>query len=211
MLYHPAVKRLREMVASGELGTILYVYSVRVNLGKVRQDESALWSLGPHDVSMILHLLRETPVSVSARGGAYLQETIEDVVFVNLRFASGVMAQVQLSWLDPRKERRLTIVGSKKMVDFDDVSTEKLHVYDKGVDRPPAFTDFAEFLQIRNGDILIPRISGAEPLDLECRHFVDCVIQGRTPLSDGASGLEVVRVLSAAQRSLEADGAPVRP
>jgi predicted dehydrogenase len=210
MLFHPAVVRLREMVAKGELGKVLYVYAVRVNLGRVRQDESALWSLGPHDVSMILHLIGERPVSVSARGGAYLQQNIEDVVFVNMRFASGVMAQVQLSWLDPRKERRLTIVGSKRMVDFDDVdAVEKLRVYDKGFDRPPAFTEFAEFLQIRNGDILIPQVSMAEPLALECRHFVDCISRGKTPLTDAGSAVDVVRVLAAAQRSLEADGTPV--
>ena len=210
MLYHPAVERVRRMVAEGELGTLYYLYAQRVNLGRLRRDENALWSLAPHDVSIILALLGESPVSVSARGGSYLQPGIEDVVFVTLRFASGLLGSIQLSWLDPRKERRLTLVGSKKMVELDDVhAVEKLRIYDKGYDRPPAFTEYAEYLSIRNGDIHIPQVSMAEPLEIECRHFLDCIEHGRRPLTDGASGLEVVRVLEAAQRSLAADGAPV--
>jgi predicted dehydrogenase len=210
MLYHPAVDRLRKMVADGDLGTLYYLYAQRVNLGRLRRDENALWSLGPHDVSIILALLGASPVSVGARGGSYLQRGIEDVVFVTLRFASGLLASIQLSWLDPRKERRLTLVGSKKMVELDDAHpVEKLRIYDKGYDRPPSFTEYAEYLSIRNGDIHIPQVSMAEPLELECRHFLDCVEHGRRPLTDGASGLEVVRVLEAAQRSLAADGAPV--
>jgi predicted dehydrogenase len=210
MLYHPGMDRLRRMIAAGELGQLYYLYALRVNLGRLRRDENALWSLAPHDVSMILSLLDATPVSVSARGGCYLQPGIEDVVFVNLRFASGIVASIQLSWLDPRKERRLTLVGSKKMVEFDDVHpVEKLRIYDKGYDRPPTFTEYAEYLSIRNGDIHIPQLSMAEPLELECRHFLDCVAGGRRPLTDGASALEVVRVLEAAQQSLAADGAPV--
>jgi predicted dehydrogenase len=183
---------------------------LRVNLGRVRQDENALWSLAPHDVSMISHLLDDEPESVSARGGTYLQHNIEDVVFVNLKFRSGVSAQIQVSWLDPRKERRLTIVGSQKMVEFDDVHpVEKLRIYDKGVDRPPPFTEYAQFLSIRNGDIHIPRVPMVEPLEVECCHFIECVVQGKRPLTDGASALRVVRVLEAAQRSLENRGAPV--
>jgi predicted dehydrogenase len=213
MLYHPVVDRLRQMVASGELGTIHYLYALRVNLGRVRRDENAMWSLAPHDISIILHLLDADaePESVSARGGSYLQQGIEDVVFVNLRFTTGVVAQIQLSWLDPRKERRLTIVGSRRMVEFDDVHpVEKLRIYDKGVDRPPAFTEYAEYLSIRSGDIHIPQVPMAEPLEVECRHFVDCVTAGKPPLTGGRSALRVVRVLEAAQRSLGLDGAPVR-
>ncbi len=209
MLFHPAVERLRAMIRGGDLGQVLYAYAMRVNLGRLRQDENALWSLGPHDVSMLLHLLDDVPATVSARGAAYLQKGIEDVVFLNLQFKSGVMAQVQLSWLDPRKERRLTIVGTHKMVEFDDVHpVEKLRIYDKGFERPPAFTEYGEYLTIRSGDITIPRINMAEPLELECRHFIDCIEQGRQPLTDGRSALAVVRVLEAAQRSLSADGAP---
>ena len=182
MLYHPAVAHLKTMISAGELGRIFYIYSLRVNLGRVRQDENALWSLAPHDVSMISHLLDDEPESVSARGGTYLQHNIEDVVFVNLKFRSGVSAQIQVSWLDPRKERRLTIVGSQKMVEFDDVHpVEKLRIYDKGVDRPPPFTEYAQFLSIRNGDIHIPQVPMVEPLEVECRHFVECVAAGQAP------------------------------
>lgn len=210
MLFHPAVERLKTMIDSGELGRIYYIYAVRVNLGRVRQDENALWSLAPHDVSMIEYLLSDEPESVSARGGTYLQTRIEDVVFVNLRFRSGISAQIQVSWLDPRKERRLTIVGSLKMVEFDDVHPiEKIRIYDKGVDRPPSFTEYAQFLSIRNGDIHIPQIPMVEPLERECRHFIDCIVGGKRPITDGQSAMRVVRVLEAAQKSLESDGAPV--
>jgi predicted dehydrogenase len=210
MLFHPAVERLKAIIDSGELGRIFYIYAVRVNLGRVRQDENALWSLAPHDVSMIEYLLGDEPESVSARGGIYLQSRIEDVVFVNLRFRSGVSAQIQVSWLDPRKVRRLVIVGAQKMIEFDDVDpVEKIRIYDKGFDRPPPFTEYAQFLSIRNGDVHIPQIPMAEPLERECRHFVDCVAQGKRPLCDGHSALKVVRVLEAAQKSLESDGAPV--
>jgi predicted dehydrogenase len=210
MLFHPAVERLRKMVQAGDLGRIYYLYAQRVNLGRLRHDENAMWSLAPHDISMILSLLDEAPLSVSARGGSYLQKGVEDVVFVTLRFPSGVLANIQLSWLDPRKERRLTVVGSKKMVELDDVhAVEKLRIYDKGYDRPPDFTEYAEYLSIRNGDIHIPQVSMAEPLDLECRHFVECVREGKRPLTDGPSALAVVRVLEAATTSLAGDGVPV--
>jgi predicted dehydrogenase len=209
MLFHPAFVRLKAMVANGDLGRLLYMYAVRVNLGRVRRDENAMWSLAPHDLSMMLALTADQPETVSARGGAYLQDGVEDVVFLSLRFASGMLAQVQLSWLDPRKERRLTIVGSQKMVEFDDGHpVEKLRVYDKGFDRPPVFTEFSEFLSIRSGDIHIPRVSMAEPLELECKHFLECVRDGRAPITDGPSALRVVRVLEAAQRSLTHDGRP---
>jgi predicted dehydrogenase len=210
MLFHPGLEKLKSMIDSGELGRIYYIYSLRVNLGRVRQDENALWSLAPHDVSMIEYLLGDEPDSVSARGGTYLQSRIEDVVFVNLRFRSGVSAQIQVSWLDPRKERRLTIVGSQKMVEFDDVHpVEKIRIYDKGFDRPPAFTEYAQYLSIRNGDIHIPQIAMVEPLERQTRHFLDCITHGSRPITDGQSALRVVRVLEAAQKSLESDGAPV--
>ncbi len=210
MLYHPALTKLKQLVDEGALGKILYAYCLRVNLGKVRKDENALWSFAPHDISMLLHILEATPESVSARGGCYLQQGVEDVVFVNLRFPNGVLAQIQLSWLDPRKERRLTIVGDKKMVELDDCHpTDKLRIYDKGYDTPPTFTEYEEYLSIRQGDTVIPRIEMAEPLERECRHFLECIETGRAPLTDGASALEVVRVLEAAQESLDADGTPV--
>jgi predicted dehydrogenase len=210
MLYHPVIDRMKSIIKSGDLGWLLYLYAVRVNLGTLRRDENALWSLGPHDASIVLHLLDDQPETVSARGGAYLQKGIHDVVFVNLQFKSGTMAQIQLSWLDPRKERRVTVVGSRKMLEFDDVHpVEKLRIYDKGYERPPVFSEFSEYLSIRNGDIHIPQVPLAEPLEQEARHFIECVTQNRRPLSDGTSGAQVVRILEAAQRSLQDGGVPV--
>lgn len=210
MLYHPGYTRLRELVRGGEIGEVYYLYSLRVNLGRLRRDENALWSFAPHDLSMILDLVGGLPASVAARGESYLQPGVEDVVFLNLAFPSRKLAQVQLSWLDPRKERRLTVVGSKKMVEFDDVHpTEKLRIYDKGFDRPPEFTQYGEYLTVRHGDIHIPRVDLAEPLDLECRHFIACVANGAPPRTGAAQGLQVVQVLDAAQRSLRQQGRPV--
>jgi predicted dehydrogenase len=154
-------------------------------------------------------------VTVTARGGSFLQPGIADVVFVNLELAPLIaggrprMAQVHLSWLNPRKERRLTIVGSRKMVEFDDCATEKVRIYDRGYDRPPEFATFAEYLTLRNGDIFIPQIPMVEPLAAEARHFIDCIERGTNPLTDLASGLRVVRLLAAAQTSLERGGAPI--
>jgi len=210
MLHHPAVVRLRELLSSGDLGHLYYLYATRVNLGRLRSDENALWSFAPHDLSMIDFLLDgEVPTSVSARGQSYLQEGVEDVVFVTLKYARGQMAHIHLSWLDPRKERRLTLVCSRKMAEFDDVASEKLRIYDKGYDRPPAFAQYAEYLTLRQGDIHIPHVPMAEPLALELDHFISCIREGTTPRADGASGLRSVRVLAAAQSSLDKDGAPV--
>ena len=210
LLYHPAVRRMKELVDSGELGSVYYLYSQRVNLGQVRRDENALWSLAPHDIAVTLYLLGEEPVDVSARGGSYLQDGIPDVVFLNMRFAGDRMAQVQLSWLDPHKIRRTTVVGSRKMVVFDDMdSLEKLRIYDKGVDRNPGAVPYSDSLTLRWGDVLIPRIKMEEPLVVECRHFLQCIRDGALPLSDGRQGLAVVRILEAAQASMERGGEPV--
>ncbi len=210
LLYHPAVRHLKQMVDRGELGDIFYIYSQRVNLGKVRRDENALWSFAPHDLSVILHLLDREPLDVVARGSAFLQGRVEDVVFVDLRFPGGKLAHVHVSWLDPHKLRKFTVVGSQKMAVFDDMeASEKLRIYDKGVDRAGEVVSYGDALTVRSGDILIPRISLQEPLRIECQHFVDCVRERKTPLSDGADGLRVVRVLAAAQGSLEAGGTPV--
>jgi len=210
LLYHPAVERMRQIIAAGELGTVYYLYASRVNLGRVRSDENALWSFGPHDLSIIRDLLGAEPTTVWARGECYLQPAVEDVVFVNLQFPDKTMAQIQLSWLDPRKERRLTVVGSKKMIVFDDThASEKLKIYDKGFERPPEYDTFGEYLSIRNGDIHIPHLELAEPLGLECRHFVECVVAGVTPRTSGRDGLAVVRALAAAERSLREGGCAV--
>jgi predicted dehydrogenase len=200
--YHPAVSKLKEIADGGELGSIHYIYSNRLNLGQLRADENALWSLGAHDISVILRLAGEEPFEVSARGEAYMRDGVEDVVFAFLRFPSGLAAHLHLSWLDPHKERRFTVVGSKRMATFDDMDTErKVTVYDKGFDATA--DSYGEYIT-RSGDIWSPRIPNAEPLRLEAQHFVDCVREGRTPVSDGHSGLRVVRVLEALQRELEA-------
>ncbi len=201
--YHPAVEALKAIADSGQLGDLHYVYSHRLNLGKLRADENALWSLGAHDVSVMLHLLsNEEPVEIEARGESYMRPPIEDVVFCYLRFASGRAAHMHLSWLDPHKARRFTVVGSKRMATFDDMDLErKLTVYDKGFDES---TDgYGEYIT-RSGDIHSPRIGNREPLRIECDHFVECIRTGATPRSDGASGLRVVRVLEAAQAALDA-------
>ncbi len=211
LLFHPAVEQLREMVQSQELGDIFYLYSQRVNLGEVRPDESALWSFGPHDVSVALYLLGEAPVSVAAHGRSYLQPGIEDVVFLILEFASGIMAHVQMSWLDPHKSRRLTVVGSRRMVIFDDMEPrEKLKVFDKGIDRPPDYGSYGESLSVREGDIFIPRVPNVEPLTEELRHFVAVARGEIAPRADVQSGLDVVDVLEAATESLRREGQVVR-
>lgn len=209
MLYHPAVEKLRAMLASGSLGALHYLFSTRVNLGRLRDDESALWSFGPHDLSMIDFLLGQEPESVAARGQSVLQRGIEDVVFLTLRFATGQMAHVHLSWLNPRKERRLTLVCSQKMVEFDDVTQDKLRIYDRGYDRPPEFSDFAKYLTLRDGDVFIPKVPMDEPLRLELGRFLDCIAARTQPVSDLAHGVRVIRTLDAAQRSLAQDGVPV--
>jgi predicted dehydrogenase len=210
LLYHPAVLALKELIDSGELGDLYYLYSQRVNLGVIRKDENALWSFAPHDLSVMLFLLEERPLSVSARGAAYLQEGVEDVAFVNVRFSGGRMGQVQLSWLDPNKLRKFTVVGSRKMAVFDDVEPqEKVRVYDKGADVPSEYASFGDYIGLRFGDVWIPRIDTSEPLRLECEHFLECVRTGATPRSDARSGVEVVSLLDAATRSLQADGSPV--
>ena len=209
LVYHPAVERLRQMVQGGELGRVFYLYGLRVNLGQVRKDENALWSFGPHDVSVALYLLGEEPVRVAAHGKSYLQPAIEDVVFLTMEFASGALAHVQMSWLDPHKERKLTVVGAKKMVVFDDMEPrEKLRIYDKGVDRPPEYGSFGESLAIREGDIFIPRIPTLEPLAAELTHFVRAAQGKETPRAGAEDGVRVVRVLEAASRSLARGGAP---
>jgi predicted dehydrogenase len=209
LMYHPAVARLKQMMDGGELGEVYYLYASRLNLGQVRRSENAMWSLAPHDISVALYLLGEEPEAVAAQGLTYLQPGIPDTVFLTLRFASGRAAHVHVSWLDPHKVRRITVVGSQKMAVFDDVdSTEKLRIYDKGVQRP-AYDSYGDSLSLRFGDISIPRIDMREPLRLECQHFIDCILNGQTPLSDGRNGVQVLRVLEAGQRSLERGGEPV--
>jgi predicted dehydrogenase len=206
--YHPGVERLAEVVRSGELGELRYIYSNRLNLGKDRPDENALWSLGAHDVSVILRLAGEEPFSCDARGGSYLRPNVEDVVFALMRFDSGLMAHMHLSWLDPHKERRFTVVGSKRMATFDDMELErKLTIYDKGFDED--YSSYGEYIA-RSGDVFSPRVPNEEPLRLECRHFLDCVRDGTEPRTGAESALRVVRVLERLQRALTESSFVVR-
>lgn len=215
--YNVAVRKVKEYIDAGELGNIYYIYSQRLNLGRVRADVNAMWNLAPHDVSIVLYWLGEEPAQVSARGITFLQKGIEDVVFLNLDFADGRSAHIHTSWLDPSKVRKMTIVGSKKMIVYDDVSSEdKVKVYDKGIakknisDNLGQYDDFGKFQLIqRAGDILTPKINFVEPLMLECSHFIECVENRKKPLTDGENGLRVVKVLAAAQKSLYNGGMAV--
>lgn len=208
--FHPVVERLKTLVQSGELGRVLYIYSQRLNLGTVRSDENALWNFAPHDISVILYLLDLVPTDVSARGQSYLRRGIEDVVFLSIDFGGKAMGHVHVSWLDPHKTRRITIVGSKRMAVFDDLeSNEKLKIYDKGAEMNTDYDTFAEYIGLRFGDITIPYVRAGEPLRAECDHFLDCVRERKTPLSDGQDGMRVVRVLEAASESLKSNGTPV--
>jgi predicted dehydrogenase len=212
LLYHAAVTKMKEFVASGELGDVYYLFSQRVNLGKVRATENALWSLAPHDISIMLYLTGKEPQEVSASGSSYVQQGVEDVVFFWLKFPGDVMGHGHVSWLDPHKIRKLTIVGSKKMAVFDDVdSTEKVRLYDKGVASSPAtYGSYGESIAVRHGDVQIPYVKMVEPLRAECQHFIDCVEKGATPLTDGRDGLRVLKVLEAAQQSLRGGGVPAK-
>ena len=208
--YHPAVTYMKEMIEDGRVGQPLYLYFQRVNLGIVRQTDNAWWSLGPHDVSLACYMFDAAPVSISATGHAYLQEGIEDVVFANLKFADGRMANIHVSWLDPHKIRKVTLVGSQQMVVFDDMAaSEKIRVYDKGANVRRSVTSYVESITLRTGDIFIPKIPTGEPLRSECQHFLDCINDDTTPLSDGAEGQHVVRVLEAGAESIANGGEPV--
>ncbi len=194
---------------SGQLGDVRYVYSNRLNLGQIRDQENALWSLGAHDISVLLYLFDgEEPDEAVAHGRSFMREGVEDVVFCYLHFPSGRIAHMHLSWLDPHKERRFTVVGQKRMATFDDMALErKVTIYDKGFD--PDYRNYGEYIT-RSGDVTSPHVSNEEPLRIECRHFVESVRAGSEPRSGAASGLRAVRVLEALQRSLDAGGTPQR-
>jgi predicted dehydrogenase len=207
-IYNPAVVRLREYIQQGELGDIYYLYSTRVNLGRVRTDLNAMWNFAPHDISIMMYLLDEEPISVSAQGVSYLQDGIQDVVFMTLYFSRKRTGHIHVSWLDPSKKRTMTVVGSKKMIIYDDVDNEaKLKIYDKGVYLDEAVVSFGEFqFRLHYGDISIPKLDLKEPVKQECAHFIDCIQTRRPPITDGYNGLKVVQVLEAGQRSLENSG-----
>jgi predicted dehydrogenase len=209
-VFSPPVRKVKQLVDDGQVGPIYYIETTRVNLGLFQKDVSVLWDLGPHDVSILIYWLGEVPTQVSARGRSYPGESLEDVAFVTLEFPSGILAQVQISWLAPSKLRRTSIVGRQRMVVYDDLEpVEKIKIYDRGVDRQPA--SFGEFqLTYRSGDILSPRLDTTEPLYLECAHWLHCIRTGEEPDTSARSAVEVVRVIQAAERSIRQGGAPQR-
>jgi predicted dehydrogenase len=209
--YTAAVNRIREIVAAGDIGEVQYVRSQRVNLGLFQKDINVLWDLAPHDVSILLYVLGRMPTRVSAIGSAHITEGVEDVVVLTLEFGASLMANVIVSWLDPRKVREMTIVGNRKMLVYDDVSAnEKIRIYDKGVDGPRRYDSFGEFqYSYRYGDIVTPLLKEHEPLRAECSHFVECIRLGQEPRSSGQVGARVTRVLEAAQLSLRQGGQKV--
>ena len=210
-LYSAAVAKLKEIVASGELGEICYISSTRLNLGPVRRDVNALWDLAPHDTSIILELMNASPTSVSCSGLAYLDRNIHDVCNLTMQFPNNRIGIVHVSWLDPNKRRVMTIVGNKKMAVYDDIEPlEKIRIYDNGVETVPYASSFGEFLySYRYGDILSPRIQQVEPLRAETRSFVDAIVTGSQPKTDGWNGLRVVEVIEAADKSLRDSGGHV--
>ncbi|HKR14553.1 MAG TPA: Gfo/Idh/MocA family oxidoreductase [Pyrinomonadaceae bacterium] len=209
-LYNAAVRYAQKLLAGESLGQLYYIYSQRLNLGQVRSDVNAWWNLAPHDVSIMMYLMNdELPVSVSATGVSYIQPGIEDVVFATLKWASGVTGHIHVSWLDPGKIRKMTLVGSRKMVVYDDVSDDKIKIYDKGVDRVPKIGERMDYDQSgdfqlihRTGDILLPKISFQEPLKTESAHFLDCLRNGQPPLTGPKHARDVVAVLEATQTAL---------
>lgn len=204
--YNAAVNLLKREIQKGTLGEICYINSQRLNLGKIRQDVNVMWNLAPHDISMILYILPQEPLAVSARGASYIQDGIEDVVFIDLVFQNDVRAHIHVSWLDPVKVRRMTVVGSRRMAVYDDMAKNKLkiyEVYDGGID-----VSGSEF-NYRRGDVLVPNIDLREPLNVECSHFIHCITNQQRPRTDGYDGLRVTRVLEAAQLSLEKNGEEV--
>jgi len=210
--YNPAVRALKEMITQGELGEIRYIDAVRVGLGSFHPSLNVIWDLAPHDVAIMCYLLDEAPTSVSTRGIACIQDSIEDIAYMTLMFPNGVLAHSRMSWLDPRKTRRITVVGSRKMVVYDDLEThEKLKVYDKRVDTIRESDTFGEYqFAYHYGSVVSPFIHFEEPLRVECLHFIECVANRRQPLTGGPEGVSVVEVVEAAQRSLTFAGAEVR-
>ncbi|HUA38749.1 MAG TPA: Gfo/Idh/MocA family oxidoreductase [Candidatus Sulfopaludibacter sp.] len=211
-LYSPAVSKIKEIVRSGDIGDIRYICARRLNLGLFQKDINVAWDLAPHDISIILHIMEDRPTVVNCQGSAHITPGVEDVTTMWLGFSRDRSAIVHSSWLDPRKIREMTIVGSKRMIVYDDVSPlEKIRIFDARVERPPHYDTFAEFhYAYHYGDVYIPYIKQEEPLKNECQHFLDCIRQRKQPLTDGQDGLELVRILEASTESLKKGGAPIR-
>ena len=209
-LYSPAVRKVKEVIAKGEIGELRYISSRRLNLGLFQKDINVAWDLAPHDISIVLYILEESPTSVNCRGHAHMSRGgVEDVTTMCLMFKKGKFVTIQNSWLDPRKVREMTFVGTKRMIVYDDVEPlEKIKIYDARVEVPPHYDTFAEFQYAYHyGDIYIPYIKQEEPLKAECQHFLDCIRSGATPISSGKQGLQLVRILEAASSSLQNGGA----
>lgn len=210
-LYSPAVRKIKEIVDSGDIGEIRYISARRLNLGLFQKDINVAWDLAPHDVSIILHILDEQPVTVNCRGSAHITPGVEDVTTMCLSFRKQRTAIIHSSWLDPRKIREMTIVGSKRMIVYDDVAPlEKIRIFDVRVERPPHYDTFAEFhYAYHYGDMYAPYIKQEEPLKTECQHFIECIREGKVPLTGGQQGLQLVRILEASSESLKRGGGPV--
>lgn len=210
-LYSPAIRKIKELVDSGDIGDIRYICARRLNLGLFQKDINVAWDLAPHDISIILHIIGECPQTINCQGSAHITPGIEDVTAMSLKFSNERSAIIHSSWLDPRKVREMTIVGSKRMIVYDDVAQQqKIKVFDARVERPPHYDSFAEFhYAYHHGDIYAPFIKQVEPLKTECQHFRDCIIEGKTPLTSGVDGAEVVRILEASSESLDRGGAPI--
>jgi predicted dehydrogenase len=211
-LYSAAVRKIAEIVQADDLGEIRYINSRRLNLGLFQKDINVAWDLAPHDISIILHILEEFPLAVNCQGNAHVTPGIEDVTNISLSFRHKRFATIQSSWLEPRKVREMTIVGTRRMIVYDDVQTnEKIRIYDTRVERPPHHDTFAEFhYSYHYGDMYIPYLKQEEPLRGECQHFLECIEKGAEPLTSGHQGLELVKILEAASASLKQQGAPVK-
>jgi len=210
-LYSPAVRKIKEIVDAGDIGDIRYICARRLNLGLFQKDINVAWDLAPHDISIIQHVMGEQPVAVNCRGSAHITPGVEDVTTMCLSFRRQQTAVVQSSWLDPRKVREMTIVGSQRMIVYDDVAPlEKIRIFDARVERPPHYDTFAEFhYAYHYGDVYAPYIKQEEPLKVECQHFLDSIRNGTAPLSDGRQGMQLVQILEASSESLRRGGGPV--
>lgn len=210
-LYAPAVKRISEIIDSGEIGELKYINGQRLNLGLFQSDINVAWDLAPHDLSIILHLMKDSPVSVNCQGNSHVTPGVEDVTNLSLAFPRQRFATIQSSWIEPRKVRQMTFVGTRKMITYDDLQPlEKIRIYDVRVDCPPHYADFAEFhYSYHYGDCYLPKIEQAEPLKVMCSHFIDCIEGNSEPLTGGKSGMELVGLLEACSESLRCGGGPI--
>jgi predicted dehydrogenase len=209
--YSPIIRKIKEIIKSGELGDIYFIYSSRVNLGLHRPDVNVLWDLAPHDISILTYLLDKNPINVSARGKSFLRKGLEDFAFIEFEFPGEVISHVHVSWLSPIKERRMIIIGSKKMLLYDDVNSEQpLAVYDKGIDSVIFKESNQKNVSYYDKGMYLPRISQGEPLKIECQHFIDCIRENKPPLTNGRRGMEVLKILESIQKSLDLKGELVK-